>query len=126
MAKQALAAQWLAHLALASLSAAVGAFSQEHHNAGVNLVPQSPKGIQALLTNFCNRCGILERLMKPFRSSGERRAFFAGPVTDGDHEIEGLPVKLQQRLRSLARNVDTQLPHDRHCLRAHLSGVRTR
>ena len=54
---------------LARLPAAIGSFSEKHHDAGMNLVPQSAKGVDAFFSCFRKSRRILEWPMKPFRTS---------------------------------------------------------
>ena len=85
---------------------------------GMNEISQFPKGVKPRLASLREGGGILERPVKALGITGKHRAFFACFVADGDHEIELVPCELRNRLRSLGRNIDTDVSHHRNRFRA--------
>ena len=76
----------------------VGAFSKEKQDAGVNAVPQFPKGDDPPVACSDDFGRIVERPMKLHWIPWEIGATLPCPVTNGDHKIELLPREIFQRL----------------------------
>lgn len=110
---------------LASLLAAVGSFSEKHHDTGVNPVSQTAKGADAFVSGFRESRRILEWPMKPFRGSRKHGAILPRSIADRNDEIELPTFKFPDRLRPLRRDVNTYLMHDINGFSSYGSRMRT-
>ena len=76
---------------------AVGAFSREEHNAGVNAISQFPKRDEPTVAWLRDFGRIVERPVKLHWVPWKVGATLPRPVTNGDHKIKSLPCKFFQR-----------------------------
>ncbi len=98
--------------------------SKEHHYAGVDFVPQLPKGMQPLLSHFGESRWVLKRPMESPRRSGENRALLPRLITDRNHKIKLLAFEFTQRFGTLSGNINVQFTHHFNRFPPHLRGVR--
>ena len=104
---------------LASIPVAVDSFSEKHHDAAVDPVPQPTKGHEALLCSFDERGRVLKWPMQAFRIAGKRRTLLSRFVANRYHDIELLPRELVHGFRPVARDIDPNLAHHSDGFRPH-------